>query len=195
MLAVAVSNFRLAGIYMLLAISLLFGIVYYDRIKIPMTAVPLMLFACTYFLFAMPYAGIVSAAKIFVCPLVWLMGYNALEARKMNTIFRVAMVLALGMVFHGLLNYLHNVISGTSFNTGRTYDIWSGTISAATAQAINFTLFLSILPWLLLVGDGHKTKYTSLLLLGAAILYGIQIGSRTFLVLCGIAVAFCVLIY
>ena len=192
-LAIAASNFKLTGIYILLGLCAIFYAVYYHRIKVPVSVLPLALFSCTYFLFHMPNVGMVSAAKILICPLIWVVGYNTMEARDTKTIFEIAAILAFGMAFHGLLNYLYNVLRGVTFRTGRTYDIWSGTISTATGQAINFTLFLAVLPWLLLVQKKRWLKIVSMMMFAGATLYGIQIGSRTYLVLCLFAAGISVL--
>lgn len=182
-LAVAVSDFKLLGIYMLVAISALFLVVKYYTAKVPVSVCWVLLFSCLYFLFVLPYYGPISSVKIFACPLVWLVGYNMTEAKKMGAILRVMLVLAFGMAAHGLLNYVYNTLIGTDLSTGRSVDIWSGEISAATGQAVNYALFSSMSFWLIFIQKKWWLRLLSGGMLLCAVMHTIQMGSRTSLIL------------
>lgn len=183
LLAVAVSNFRLYGSQLLMMACGLFLIVKYYAVKVPAAFFPIMVFSCIYLLTCLHHKGLVGAMKIFVCPLLWLVGYNMPEARKLSSVFKVASILAFGMAFHGLLNYLYNSASGVDMTTGVTMDVWSGQNSSATCQATNFTLFLSILFWLLCVQKKGWLKMLSAFFFVCSMLYAIQLGSRSYLIL------------
>ena len=187
MLALAVSNFRLLGIYLLLLTGIAFISLKYRQIKFPATACWPLLFACLFFVFVFSWSGAFSTIKIFVVPLIWLVGYNMSEARSMRDIFRVITILAFAMAFHALLNYFYNIRIGTIFSTGRSDDIWSGELSGATGQAMNYAMFTSISFWLIFTQPKRRLRFVSAAVLLCGILHMIQMGNRTSLLLVGIS--------
>ena len=184
MLAVAMSNFMGFGSYLLLAIGLLFLLFHYDSAKVSASVLPLLLFSCIYFLFTLYYQGLLGAAQIFVCPLLWIVGYNLPEAKRFYTIFAVIAVMAVGMCFHGLANYVYNIVQGVSMFSATKVDVWTGEGAAATGQAAHFTMFLGCLFWLVIVQKRKWIRVTSIGVFLCALLYAIQLGSRSFIVLC-----------
>ena len=183
MLAMAFSNFMARGSYLLLAVGALFFVVHYFRIKIPVSSVPLLLFACIYFAFTFHSKGPVDAVQIFVCPLLWLVGYNLPEARQKDTIFVVMAVLSLGMAAHGWLNYAYNVVQKTDMYGSVKLDIWTGEGQAATGQAAHFSFFLACLYWMLFAQKKRRLRLLIAVGFFAALMYAVRLGSRTFLVL------------
>lgn len=186
LLVIAVSDFRLIGVYMLFAISIGFMLLQFSSIKIPGSSFSVVAFASSYFLCSIPHDSLMTAAKILVCPLLWIMGYNLPHSRNMQSILRVISVLAFGMAVHGLANYIYNLSIGVVFSTGVTYDFWSKAQSGATGQALNFTLFLSLLPWLVMMQPGKWKRMFFALMFLCATMYGIQLGSRTYVIMCGL---------
>lgn len=188
MLAVAMSNFMGRGSYLLLGIGLCWFLLHYYSAKVPGSVVALLIFSCVYFLFTLTRQGIVNSMQIFVCPLLWLLGYNLPEARRTQGIFGVMMVLTLGMTAHGLLNYAYNVAMDVDMYGATKLDIWTGTGRAATGQAAEFTFLIASLFYLVLVQKNRWIKILSLVAFALAMVYAILLGSRSFVVLAAITV-------
>lgn len=195
MLAVAFSNFLGLGSYMLLALCAVFLIWNYYKIKIPISAFPIFIFACLYFVFLINYSDIKSIFKIFLCPLLWLVGYNLEKLPRTRQILKISGILAMGMAFHGLVNYYYNTVNGVSMSAVTKMDVWSGEGFAATGQAALFTPFLSLCTWLFFAKQKRWVKIGSIILFFCSLMYSIQLGSRTFLLLTVLSVVLAVLFY
>lgn len=183
-LLVAVSDFMQLGMYMLLGLSVGYLALGYRTVKIPQAVILIALFAWTYFLFCLPHTPMQTAFKVFVCPLLWLVGYNLPHNRNVQSILKVASLLAFGMAIHGIANYAYNLYTGVAFSKGVTYDIWSRSVSAVTGQMMNFALFISLLPWLILIQPNKWIRLIYFLVFVSATTYAILLGSRTYVVLC-----------
>ena len=195
-LFLAVSNFMLLGVYILLFLSLVF---FLNRGKVPFAnaVLPLLLFSAAYF-FAVLIHGdsVISAAKIFVCPLIWLMSYTAARNKDMGEIKRLFVTLSLGMAIHGVINFLYNSFLGTNLQAGLSYDFWSQAYSPSTGQAVNFTLLVAIAFWMIfLQKDSKAITIIGIVVLVIATIYDVSIGGRTFLLLIVIALGISLIMY
>ena len=189
LLAMAASNFLVLGVYIFLIVALCF-LFFRTKFVLPPSALPLLLFAGFYFAFTALYPdkSLITSLKIFVCPLLWIVGYNMALGKKIEQHFIVIIFLAFGMTFHGIANYIYNILNDTDFALGRTYDVFTKELSSSTGQAINFTLFIALAFWLIFLQKNKLLKITSIALYICSVLYDIQIGGRTFLVLSAIAI-------
>ncbi|MBP3683456.1 MAG: hypothetical protein J6J12_00630 [Oscillospiraceae bacterium] len=183
MLAVAVSNVLGRGSYLLLAVGAAYFLLHYYSMKVPDAVVPLLVFSCIYCLFSITSQGIVNAAQIFICPLLWLVGYNLPEAKRISGVFTLVAVLAAGQTAHGLLNYGYNILENVSMGSATKLDIWTGEIQAATGQAAQFTMFLASFFWLTAVQERRWLRVGAVAVFLCTLLYAVQLGSRSFLVL------------
>ncbi len=181
--ALAASNFVQYGAYLFIGFSLIYLSVNKSPVVVKKAIIPVFLFALFYFIFATPSISLWSGLKIFACPLLWLVGYSMPDGKSEEGIFRVAMYLAMGMAVHGLLNLLINVVIGIDLSSGLTLDIWSGKISAATGQLLNFSLFVSFAGGLIFFEKNKFLKIGVIVFYLFALYYDVQIGGRTFLVL------------
>lgn len=195
MLAVAFSNFLGLGSYILLALCAGFFIWNYYWIRIPGSVWPIVIFACLFFMSQIFYGDIKSMFKIFLCPLLWIMGYNLEKNPKIHVILRIAAILAMGMVIHGIANYYYNTVQGVSMAGATKKDVWSGEGFAATGQAVLFTPFLSLFIWLVFAQRKRWIKISVMILFCICAMYAIQLGSRTFLLLTMLSVALGILFY
>ena len=181
--AVGFSNLLGLGSYMLLVLCGIYFTWNYCRVKIPASVFPILLFSCLYFVFQIGYGDTLGTFKIFLCPLLWLVGYNFDRFSDVRAILKTAAILALGMAVHGLANYYYNTVAGISMGEMTKMDIWTGEGTAATGQAVLFTPFLALFTWLVFAEQKRWIKAGVLLLFFCALMYSIQLGSRTFLLL------------
>lgn len=195
MLAVAFSNLLGLGSYMLLALCAVFFVWNYYRIKIPVSAFPITIFACLYFFFQINDDGISSIFKIFLCPLLWIVGYNLEKNPRMRVILKIAAIFAMGMAIHGVANYYYNTVNAFNMAMAMKMDVWTGEGMAATGQAVLFTPFLSVLIWLVFAGKKRWIKVGAVILFLCSLMYSIQLGSRTFLLLMVLSVVLGVAFY
>ena len=182
-LAISFSDFHRFGIYILLTISILYLLLHIKNLTCGVNIWTILLFALAYFAFTVTYQKTSTSMKIFVLPLLWLLGYNMPENKKMQSIFKVALFLAVGMCLHGIANFLYNFTEGTEVYEGLFYDFWSGTISAATGQATNFALFLGLMFWCLVEQKNKLFRFCMIVLLVFAYIYSVQIGVRAMIVM------------
>ena len=195
-LFLAVSNFMLLGVYILLLLSVLY---FFRRRKMPFanSVLPLVLFSIAYFFTVLIHGeSAVSAAKIFVCPLIWLMSYSAASNKDMGEIKRLFVTLSLGMAIHGVINFLYNSFLGTNLRAGLSYDFWSQAYSPSTGQAVNFTLLVAIAFWMIFLQKESKAiTVIGIAVLAIASIYDVSIGGRTFLLLIAIAIGISLIMY
>lgn len=78
---------------------------------------------------------------------------------------------------------------------GRTYDFFSGSLSAATGQATYFTMLVAISFWMIFLQRNLWARLLGALLYITALLYDVQLGGRTFLVLSVLALPIGLLLY
>lgn len=194
----AVSNFMLLGVYMLLTISVVF-ILTKGGMKFPICTetVLLLLFSLTYFFTVIMHGQtLLSAAKIFVCPLIWGVSYMACRHKDIAQIKRLFLALGFGMAVHGVINFIYNSYLGTNWQSGLSFDFWSQAYSPSTGQAVNFTLFIALAVWLIFLQKESKLlTILGIVFLLISTIYDISIGGRTFLLLMGLAFAVSVLMF
>lgn len=195
MLAAAFSNLLGWGSYILLGLSAVFFVWNYYKIKIPVSVFPIAIFACLYFLFRLNSDEINSIFKIFLCPLLWIVGYNIEKLPRIRVVLKIAAILALGMAIHGVLNYYYNTVMGVTMSISLKKDVWTGEGLAATGQAALFTPFLSLFIWLVFAKQERWVKIGTIILFLCALMYAIQLGSRTFLLLTLLSIVLGVLCY
>lgn len=183
LLALASNNFQLLGAYIFMLACVIYIGINFEFIRIGRGICPLIIFSVAYFLFVFPHSAFISAAKIFICPAVWVLGYNLPERSELRGVFKVSIYLAVGMAVHGMMNFFYNTAIGTVISNGRTLDFWSGVVSTATGQATNFSLFVAFVFWLVVVQRNVLLKILSLAIYVVSLIYDIQMGGRTFLVL------------
>lgn len=181
--ALAASNFMLYGAYLFIAVGLLYLAVSQKSVVIQKAVIPVFLFALFYFIFTTPSGSLWSGLKIFACPLLWLVGYSMPDGKSADGILRVSMYLAMGMAVHGALNLIFNLFVGIKLSSGVSLDIWSGVVSSATGQLINFSLFVAFAGGLVFFGKNKLVKIGAILFYLLTLYYDVQIGGRTFLVL------------
>lgn len=195
LLVVAASNFMLLGIYFFLFTACAF-LLTRRRIGCSLQILPLFLFAVSYAFFVSITGSFgVSALKIFVCPLVWLFGYNISFRQTSNKIITYMCALAIGAAIHGIANFFYNISVGVDMSLGRTYDFFSGSLSAATGQATYFTMLVAISFWMIFLQRNLWARLLGALLYITALLYDVQLGGRTFLVLSVLALPIGLLLY
>lgn len=192
----AVSNIMLLGVYILLIASIVF---YLRKTKVPYNngVLSLLLFSLFYFLIVIFHGEpVVSALKIFVCPLIWLMSFSMAKNKDMTQIKRLFIALSFGMAIHGVINFLYNSFLGTNLQTGLSYDFWSQAYSPSTGQAVNFTLIVALSFWIIFLQKESKTlSIAGVVVIAIAAIYDISIGGRTFLLLIAISLALSIIMY
>ncbi|MGN0990382.1 MAG: hypothetical protein ACI4O4_02890 [Candidatus Ventricola sp.] len=185
---IAVSNVLNVGIYILLAVSLIFTIMH-GRIPKKLKMYILMLFAVSYFLVCSLWGNLsFQTLKPFMFVVSWCMIYSYSRNCSISSIFKLIMVLAIGMALHGLANFAYNTMIGTNMISGLSYDVFTKQYSSATGQAVYFTLFVSIVFWAVFAQSNIKLKILGAVVFIASLLYDIQLGGRSFLVLAAISV-------
>ena len=189
-------NIYLFGIYLFAAASIYILLVH-KSIKIPSQILPIFIFTVIYFIFVLanPNVGVTSSIKIFVCPLVWLAGYTLLRDKNINRLILIILSACMGMAVHGVLNFIYNLRIGTVFYEGKSYDVWSNSLSAATGQAINFSLLAAVLMWGLFMQKNLILKLVVSALYIAAFVYNIMIGGRSFVILTLLGIVIPLIIY
>lgn len=191
----AVANVFLVGIYILTFVSIFYFLLR-NKIIIQNKTVVLFLFAIFYTTFFLVSNGFsLEPFKTFTFLLLWLVVYNLSKDKSIKQIFIFILLLGYGMAIHGILNFVYNTINGTEMIEGRSYDFWSKTYSSATGQAINFTLFISISFWAIFLQKNSVLKFLSVMVFIVSLVYDVQLGGRTFLILCGGSVVLGLLIY
>lgn len=103
--------------------------------------------------------------------------------------------LAIGAAIHGIANFFYNISVGVDMSLGRTYDFFSGSLSAATGQATYFTMLVAISFWMIFLQRNLWARLLGALLYITALLYDVQLGGRTFLVLSVLALPIGLLLY
>lgn len=187
-LGIAVSNVLNLGTYVLVLFVLEFLIV---RRRLPKKAqlVLLLLFAFFYMLSTMIWANFsFNSLKPFVFAFLWGAIYVYSKNKSIKSIFTLVMVLGLGMTIHGLANFAYNTLTGTKMITGLSNDVFTKQYSSATGQAINFTLFIALIFWTVFAQKNFKLKIAGLAVFVCSLLYDIQLGGRSFLVLAMLSV-------
>mgnify|MGYP004661244039 CR=1 FL=1 len=191
----AVSNAFLVGIHILTVVSI-FYFLSRNRITIQNKTVVLFLLAIFYTIFFLISNGFsLEPFKTFTFLLLWLVVYNLSKDKSIKQIFVFILLLGFGMAIHGIVNFIYNTINGTEMIKGRSYDFWSQTYSSATGQAINFTLFISISFWVIFLQRNFFLKLLGIAIFIISLVYDVQLGGRTFLVLCIGSIALGVLVY
>ncbi len=178
----AMMNVFLVGVYLILSIIVI-DVIKNKIIIVPRQMVALFFFAVSYFMVVVVQGtNIISAVKIFICPFVWMCFYRFANNKSLHSIAKLILVMALGMAIHGVLNFAYNSVMGVDLTKGEGYDIWSRKLSSTTGQAVNFTLFVAVFFWIL---NFKKTSLVvpSIILMVFALLYDINLGGRTFLIL------------
>lgn len=187
---IGVSNIRVLGIYIVSLISLGYIIAYRrSKIKIGGSGKSLLLFSLMYFLFLLVNGNALSTSiKPLFYVIIWSCCYDLSRNKKVDSILSFVSILSYGMLFHGLLNLFYNTINGTNMTRGISYDYWSQAMSTATGQAINFTLFISISFYLIFLHEKKWLRVVNVVLMALMIIYDIQLGGRTALLLILISV-------
>lgn len=172
-------NAFLKGPIFLGAVFLLL-IVWHGRMRITGDVYLLMAFALGYMCVDYLQNGTLSVTVLF-CPVAYLAGLNwEPELGDTETVFRH---LAVTMAAHGILNFVWETAQNGGFlYDGVHYDFWSGQVSAVTAQMTNYVLLTC------LVGQFSKRPWLAVLQ-GISLLHAVLSGSRSYLVLLGLAVA------
>lgn len=180
-------NVFLAGAYLLAIAALIIVLKNFNQ-PYKLSFLPLLAFAFTYFLITYFHGqGFVASLKVFVCPLVWLMSYQASRKKSLGQVSFFVVILTMGMAAHGVLNFVYNVANDIDWQYGKALDIWSKTLSASTGQAVNFTMIIAIAFWAIMLQRKKLLKISVIILLILSLIYDILIGGRTFLVLFVIA--------
>ena len=191
----AVSNAFLIGIHVLTLVSILYFLLK-NKVTIQSKTVILFLFAVFYTVFYLISNGFsLDPFKTFTFLLLWLAVYDLSKNKSIKQIFVFIVILGLGMAIHGIANFIYNTINGTEMINGRSYDFWSQSYSSATGQAINFTLFISISFWIVFLQKNFFLKLLGIAIFIISLVYDVQLGGRTFLVLCIGSIALGVLVY
>lgn len=185
------SNFLLLGNFFLIGILVVL-IVKKGYVRFPPDFWLLLLFALSYFLIDWIQNQSVAVSAL-LCPVAYLVGANLDQSNGMKDIKNMLLFLALGMVLHGLLNFIYETIRFGGINySALHYDIWSGSISAVTAQMTNYVLILCFAGCSFL----FLRRYWWLILLELICLaHSLLCGSRTYVVLLGISVGISFVVY
>ena len=194
-LLLAAANLANVGIYVLALASVFLVLYRYKTVPICTGSVLLLLFVVSYATVYMAHYGIsLYILKVLCLFLIWSMSFSASRGKGLNDIFRLVAVLAFGMAFHGILNFIYNLAIGTSMNVQESSDVFTHEVSAATGQAINFSLLVGYGFWGIFI---QKKTWLKVLSLGAyltALIYDIALGGRTFIILSAVALI-CGIIY
>lgn len=192
--SIGISNVGNIGIYVLMLLSIVM-LTLHPRINKKRQVYVLFLFS-SFYLFSGLIHGVFSLThiKLFLFPIIWSAVYRFSDT-DIDDSFRLMIYLGTGMAAHGLANFMFNMFSGTNMISGLSYDVFTGTISSATGQAIYFTLFVSVSFWMIFLQNKVKLKLLGISVFIAALLYDIQLGGRSFLVLTAMSIALGVIGY
>lgn len=124
---------------------------------------------------------------VLLSPAAFLAGCNLEAFKEEKQLEKTVRILALGMFAHVFLNYVYTVFrQGFQFMGTRHYDVWTGSVSAVTAQMVNYILLICFLGCCIF----HFKRYLYLVpLLLFCIFHAVICGSRTVVVLFAVSAA------
>lgn len=183
LLMLAVMGIGSVGFGLFSAVCTAFLFMNGKNLRLPGNFILPVLFSVLCFFFVFPDSGILPAAKFLAVPLIWITGYNLPESGNIGGIFRTASVLAFGMAFRVLGNFIYNIAIGTELSSGRSLDIFSGKYSAATGQIVNATFLIAVLYWIIFCSKRKIFAVSGVFLWIFAGIYSVLIGSRSFIAL------------
>lgn len=118
---------------------------------------------------------------VLLSPAAFLAGCNLEPFKEERQLEKTVRILTLGMFTHVFLNYVYTVFrQGFQYLGTRHYDVWTGAVSAVTAQMVNYILLICFLGCCIF----HFKCYLYLVpLLIFCIFHAVICGSRTVVVL------------
>lgn len=194
-LAISGLDFMNVGIFILGAFALVY--IAFNHNFVPTKAIiPVVLFGITYAVSLFWVDGSLNnIIKALLIPVVWLFGYIFLTGKPFETLMKALVFMAFGMVMHGIINLIYNIVIGNDYHTGQVYDVFSRSISSATGQTTNFTMIVALAFWLVFIQRNVWLKIVSAALYLIALYYDVSIGGRTFLVMSLFSMLFCSIVY
>ncbi len=194
-LAISGLDFMNVGIFILGAFALVY--IAFNHNFVPTKAIiPVVLFGITYAVSLFWVDGSLNnIIKALLIPVVWLFGYIFLTGKPFETLMKALVFMAFGMVMHGIINLIYNIVIGNDYHTGQVYDVFSRSISSATGQTTNFTMIVALAFWLVFIQRNVWLKIVSAVLYLIALYYDVSIGGRTFLVMSLFSIVFCSIAY
>ena len=184
LIALAAMNFFLIGSYVIL--FALFLSLFLKKNTVPkcFAFACLVALAMSFVLFEV-FSSNSHNLRIIAAPCAFLIAYNLDSDLKTYDTKKTLLFVAYSMAIHSVISAVYMLGSqGISvFSSGRTIDLWSGSISASTAIASYYYFLAATIPLLFM-----RIRWHHFVLLGVCLLHDILIGGRTFIVLSLIAV-------
>lgn len=172
-------NFMLIGNWFLL-VPFGFAIIKRKRIRVNITVAVLSAFVLVYMISEMVFS-LAPEYRLIFAVIAFLLGYNYFIDVNEKNIVNVYLVIASGMGFHVLLNFILAVIKTGGIGFSATYfDFWSGTLTTTTGMMSNLMMFLPIFVFSL-VYKGKSLIFIPFSALG--LLFGVMTGNRSTIIL------------
>lgn len=124
----------------------------------------------------------------FCLPMTYYIGSNIKKPTELN-IKKIIYIMAFGMAIHVVLNFIYELtINGFEYlNSLRHYDIWLQAKIKETLTAINYTIIIGCIYYLVAYEKNKVYKYLGVSLIIVLFIYNLGLGRRTPVLMLGIS--------